>query len=267
MAKVTDSTTTYSTPAFVDTMALEDSTMFGSKTELVTQSIDAPTQTPLVNAVLTDNTVYQVSLIMLFILFFANTYRYSELLGLLLKVITRKSFLERLYSERSNLFKQYMRNTTIIGGVLIALLAVRVFQGYFIEQSLEFLEDAQMLTLAAMAIVILISLYRFIITRILAIISNQVDFFKKHNYISNIYWVVGTNLIAPLFIFGANYHNLTGEIILEIILLFSVFTLILYLYNSFLFFIKQKVSNLQWILYLCAVDIFPVSLIIALWKI
>jgi hypothetical protein len=39
--------------------------------------------------------------------------------------------------------------------------------------------------------------------------------------------------------------------------------LILFVKETFLFFVGQKISILHWILYLCALEIFPVSLILA----
>lgn len=40
-------------------------------------------------------------------------------------------------------------------------------------------------------------------------------------------------------------------------------SLILYVKESFLFFVEQKVSILHWILYLCTLEIFPASLLVA----
>ncbi|MBP3497475.1 MAG: DUF4271 domain-containing protein, partial [Alistipes sp.] len=38
---------------------------------------------------------------------------------------------------------------------------------------------------------------------------------------------------------------------------------IIFIKESFLFFVSQKISILHWILYLCALEIFPLSLILA----
>ncbi|MBQ5352799.1 MAG: DUF4271 domain-containing protein, partial [Alistipes sp.] len=39
--------------------------------------------------------------------------------------------------------------------------------------------------------------------------------------------------------------------------------LILFVKETFLFFVSQKISILHWILYLCALEIFPLSLLLA----
>ena len=54
-----------------------------------------------------------------------------------------------------------------------------------------------------------------------------------------------------------------AEIGLWSVVVMAIFSLVLFVKESFLFFMSQKISILHWFLYLCALEIFPVTLILA----
>ena len=66
--------------------------------------------------------------------------------------------------------------------------------------------------------------------------------------------------LSIVYILGGNHF---AEVGLWSIALVAFISLILYVKESFLFFMTQKVSILHWILYLCALEIFPTSLLVA----
>ena len=78
-----------------------------------------------------------------------------------------------------------------------------------------------------------------------------------------LYMAVGFVTIIPfglLFLLSAPIPTKIGAI--GAIICMSISTII-FIKESFLFFVSQKISILHWILYLCALEIFPLSLILA----
>lgn len=250
-----------------DSVAVFDAyDMFGSRSELHGQMVEVLEPVVDAQSELTLNPVYQGSLVVLLLSFLYISYIYREQLGVLFKVILRKDFVESLYRERSNLFKLFMRRTKIMGCLLAGLLAVRVAENFvdFVDFGIEF---EGLITLIAIVLVLLVYVYRRFVIKIIAFVGDRSSFFKEHNYICNVYWTIAVMTIGPLFIFGGNMYGYRGDLVLCLMGVVALLVTFMYFYNSYMFFIKQRVSFLQWILYLCAVDFFPISLIAALWKI
>ena len=68
-------------------------------------------------------------------------------------------------------------------------------------------------------------------------------------------------LITPCVLLITGIHPIWDFVMLHITVGITILLTISFLFRSFLLFVRQKVSLLIWILYLCAVEIFPVALI------
>lgn len=231
-------------------------------------SIEVPSGRALQNQhPLSSTIVYQGLLVLLFLVFFYVTYVYREILGVLAKVVLRRSYLQRLYRERSNLFKQFMRKITMVGGLMVALLAVRVAEKFLPITDLE-LEYPWAIPLMAIVLTLAIYIYRILVIRIIAFVGDEALFFKEHSYIVNMFWVLGVMLVTPIFVFWGGFTlDSSNNLMFEVLGVIVGLNVLMCLCRSYLFFVGQKVSNLQWILYLCAVDLFPLSLLASMWTI
>lgn len=245
-----------------DTM-VDASDLLGLNTKLESSSHIMTQTNESIGYMFIDNPVYKGGMVLLLLAFFYVIYLYKEQLEVLAKIVTRKNYLENLYKERSNLLKQFTLRSSFVGALLLCLIAIR-FAARYIETPISEHVSYELLPIIALVLTILVYIYRKIVIKLIAFVGKQSSFFKEHNYICEIYWTIGIVIISPLFLFGGSFQSHSGDLMLNLVGAMMVLTAFVYLYNSYLFFIRQKVSKLQWILYLCAVDLFPISLIAAL---
>ena len=80
----------------------------------------------------------------------------------------------------------------------------------------------------------------------------------------NLNLITTTLILTPLYIVLYQSFGIWQTIILYLIAITLILMSILLFFNSYLLFIKQKVSILYWFLYLCAIEFLPLSLVILL---
>ncbi len=71
--------------------------------------------------------------------------------------------------------------------------------------------------------------------------------------------ILSTLVLIPVLIMGQ--LELEGNIIIKIALILALLSLIAYAYRTFSLFVTKKISLLLWILYLCTIEVFPLTLI------
>ena len=81
--------------------------------------------------------------------------------------------------------------------------------------------------------------------------------------IKSLYLAVGFVVIIPFGILFLLSPTIPAIIGLCGALLCGLIAVIIFVKETFLFFVSQKISILHWILYLCALEIFPISLILS----
>ena len=153
----------------------------------------------------------------------------------------------------------------ILGVMLLALSAVRVC-GLWYPHLLEGIESSNVIWIvggvAAVALAVVIA-FQYGMTMFVSALCDRVDIGSGIVGTKLLYMAVGFVTVIPfglLFLLSPVVPAKVGAI--GAIVCMSISTII-FIKESFLFFVSQKISILHWILYLCALEIFPLSLILA----
>ena len=171
--------------------------------------------------------------------------------------------------EKSHINPAEQRNIEVVmiilGVLLLALSAVRACGLYF-PHLLEGIDGSNVIWviggLAAVALSAVIA-FQYGMTMLVATVCDRMDIGGGIVGTKLLYMAVGFVTIIPfvlLFLLSAPIPTKIGAI--GAIICMSISTII-FIKESFLFFVSQKISILHWILYLCALEIFPLSLILA----
>lgn len=109
--------------------------------------------------------------------------------------------------------------------------------------------------------VIAIYLYQFLLVKLLGIVVNCRDFTKAILNLRGVLYTIVAIVTTPMVLCYALTDNNQQEVFKYILIFQVISVLLLFIYESFLLFMAKKVSVLHTILYLCTVEIFPITLI------
>lgn len=206
---------------------------------------------------------------LLLVLFFCYTllvWRFRAQAAALLAASTVARHLDQLTEEQSVTFRSFVRSATAVGllGVLTAGLRAALEWRRCDPASL--IPESLVPWLAALgaAILLLLRLYKRLVLGAVGLLSadpatvGRVAGFHRILFALSalvfIPWVLLFGLVAPQ---NPNTLLIISLVLLALLLLHA-------LTQSFLFFISRKISVLQWFLYLCAVEILPISFFVLL---
>ena len=163
--------------------------------------------------------------------------------------------------RRSDIFygslgKLFMLGTCFVG-VLSALALSRAGVG---------LPQQMMLytPFAAMALYLGVIIVQYLFLSIVGIVTQSYGEVAALMRIRLTYFVLGTVMVAPIVLMALIGTGAGADVWLNVVCVASGVVAVLFVRESVGFFISKKVSILHWILYLCTVEILPLSL---LWQV
>ena len=95
--------------------------------------------------------------------------------------------------------------------------------------------------------------------RIVGLVTRNEAFLAEHRFMNRIFSAFAYTLLTPLFLVVALVPAEEVRAALIGVAAVSAILYLTYLTKSYRFFVKRDVSIMQWILYLCTVEFFPVS--------
>ena len=101
---------------------------------------------------------------------------------------------------------------------------------------------------------------RLVLRRVCCVLVAE-GFMARRRFLRRAYVALAVIVTAPVLLLFALCPRNTGDVWFLIITIELAVTAVLYLRESLHLFISKKISILHWILYLCTVEIFPVSLV------
>ncbi|MDR0955379.1 MAG: DUF4271 domain-containing protein [Rikenellaceae bacterium] len=241
------------------TQSVADS-VFGANSELQAVALQTPPRRVIdgqqVNELMLDGLA-----VLLFGLYCIQLFVHRSSIGLLFRALTVKGQFSQLIDEQSVAFRSFVKSFRIIG--FLALLTI-AFKGCLIwanspsvfrlpEAYLPFL--LPILTAALLAI----GWYRRLVTGTLSVLSGEAERVERLRTFDRICFVVAALLVTPAVLLSALADPATHRFLFVVDVILLIILLLYYLGKSFSFFISRKISILQWILYLCAVEIMPIS--------
>lgn len=236
--------------------------MFGPQAELVTVSDNRTAALPR----LTDEIPFQGLVLLLGVVFGLLLYHYpNDIRALVARVAFERRDSERGSEESGNAgFTRFLNIALALGFLFTGIAAVRLCDRPEIVAML-LQEGGGAITLfAALSIALaalLFYLYGIMLLRIVGSVTLTVPFTSQLIRLKRGYAALGAVILGPVVLLFALSPSGNDAIWAGVLAAGSLVTFLLYLRETFALFISKNVSILHWILYLCAVEIFPVSLL------
>ena len=194
-------------------------------------------------------------------------YRYfDDMAALFYSVFRRNVILSAKVGERrrSEIFYGFLGKIFLLGLAFVALLSLVWVstgrgQGAGIEQGL-----ALYAAPISVGIFLLVIIAQSVILTTVGVVTQSLSMVAALFRIRLVYFVLGVVLAAPIFLTAMIGSGESSQMWMNLGLVTGAATLLLYARESIELFISKKVSILHWILYLCAVEILPFTLV---WQI
>ena len=214
---------------------------------------------------LTENPVFQGFVLLLAATYAMLLYRNLEDVRLLLTRVSRdRATGERLTEDPGGSgFSRFLNIATTIGMLFMGVMVVKYGDSLMPGRLTELLSHGAVLalsllaTLACMGVV----LFQLATVRLAGAVTLSQPFISQIVLLKRTYFALAVIVTSPVLLLFALCPRGTGGVWFCIIVIELIVTAILYLREVLNLFISKKVSILHWILYLCTVEVFPVSLL------
>lgn len=216
---------------------------------------------------LTDELPFQGLVLLLTLLFGLLLYRNpGDMRALVGRVAFERRDSERTSDESGNAgFTRFLNIALALGFLLAGVTAVRLCDRPDIAQELLSMGNGStlslLLALGVGLLFLLVYLYGILLLRAVGGVTLTSGFTTQLIRIKRGYAALGAIILAPVILLFALSPLGSDTIWAGLLTAGLLITFLLYLRETFALFISKKVSILHWILYLCAVEIFPVTLL------
>lgn len=216
---------------------------------------------------LTDELPFQGLVLLLTLLFGLLLYRNpGDMRALVGRVAFERRDSERTSDESGNAgFTRFLNIALALGFLLAGVTAVRLCDRPDIAQELLSMSNGStlslLLALGVGLLFLLVYLYGILLLRAVGGVTLTSGFTTQLIRIKRGYAALGAIILAPVILLFALSPLGSDTIWAGLLTAGWLITFLLYLRETFALFISKKVSILHWILYLCAVEIFPVTLL------
>lgn len=239
-------------------------TIFGSQSTLVQTDPDSLTEPPL-----TDNALLQGFVLLLAVtyvlLLYHNMLDIRTLLSRVFHDSSAGSGERRFEDPSSSRYARFMRTTSIIGILFVGILVVKYSQPFIDELPLEQLSFAAefVTSLAISAVFLLVIGFQGTLLRLVGALTLTQPLLTQLRQLRKLYFSTAVVLVSPALLLLTLSPSYTSALWFSLIVVALAVTLFLYLRETLTLFLAKKVSFVHWILYLCGIELFPVSL---LWQ-
>ncbi len=156
-------------------------------------------------------------------------------------------------------YSEYSRLASMLGYAVVWLALLKVVGLFGVDIST--LKNSNNLTLLVAALTPIIYIYQALIIWLISIVTRNQEFRAQILQLKAIIFTIFVMVATPIMLCFSAGGNLWGEWIVYLSGIVSVAVLLLYIYEYFLLFLSKKVSIFHTFLYLCTVEIFPITLI------
>lgn len=233
--------------------------VFGSRSLLATPH--ALTDTRIQS--LTDNAVFQGFVLLLAAAYALLLYHNLGDIRALLSRITRDTTAgKRLFDDTGGSgFSRFLNTTTAFGMLFLGIMAVKYGDSLMPAQLLGVLSHGAVLALSLLATgaCAAVMLYQWAAVRIAGAVTRTQPFVAQLQLLRRTYFSLAVIVISPVLLLFALCPRGTGGVWFLLIVIQLTVTVFLYLWEALNLFLSKKISILHWFLYLCAVEVFPLS--------
>ncbi len=224
------------------------------------------TMAPPARDVFSGQTVYQVSVLVCLLGYVFILHYFRSSLLELLKMLRSKIYTEKLLDDANHIFSQFLNVSSMLGMAVCAVFLLRmaelVLPVAWLSAVPQWLRAAAVpCTAGAVA---LIAGYRWLVMGMAGNITLQPGFMARLSYLRKMTAALAAIFMTPVLLLSSLGDRGTQIAIPATLALVAAVTAGFVLHKTFMLFGEQKISFLHWFLYLCTVEIFPVSLAAAL---
>jgi hypothetical protein len=239
---------------------IPDYQLFGYKNQLANESVDSP-----ISDIALLGGAYQVATAVVALLLIFILVRYFDLF----RYILVSAFSGQGRGADLHIIARDSRNiklvTSISGAMLLALLTMRISVMDWGVPIFGVGPDLSAWSVGGLTLVgiILTLLGEGLLLYLTGLLSNRSDACSNLWHIKLLYFSFIVVVISPMVILTLLTEGLVAKIALYTSAAICSLSLILFIKETFLLFRSQRFSIFHWILYLCALEIFPLSLLLA----
>ena len=236
--------------------------VYGEESTPVRAQYDAPNDRPLTNDMLFQGFVLLLGTIYV-LLIYSNIIDVRTLLHRVFRDHATNAEERRFDDPSSGRYVRFIHTMAVIGMLFIGVSVVKY--GQPLIELLPF-EGAPIVAVLASgltvsALFLLIAGYQWLLLRTVEALTLTQPLVGQLRQLRTLYFAAVTVLAAPTLLLLALCPPHTGKLWFALIVIELSVTLFLYIKETLILFLSKKVSILHWILYLCSVELFPVSLL------
>ena len=235
--------------------------VFGTESRIVVPGRLAVSQAPS----LTDNPVFQGFVLLLAATYAMLLYRNLADVGLLLDRVSRDRASAKRLSEESGAsgFSRFLHIATAIGMLFLGVMVVKYGDSLLPRTLSDALSHGAVVALSLSATLVCVAVAAFqtgLLRSAGALVLAQ-PFVSQLLLLKRTYFSLAVIVTSPALLLFALCPRGTGDVWFCIIVVELLVTAVVYLRETLNLFLAKKVSILHWFLYLCAVEVFPISFI------
>lgn len=238
------------------------STVYGLQSVLVRTPHGDPHERPL-----TDNALFQGFFLLLAVIYILLIYHNLPDIRTLLSRIFHNPHSDNHHFQEpgGSRYARFMRTIATIGTLFIGIFAVKYGQSLvadFPAGRFSF-AAAALLSLTVSVLFLLVIGYQWSLLRLVGALTLTQPLIAQLRQLRKLYFSGAVVIVTPALLLLTLCPQHTGLLWFGLIVIELTVTIFLYLRETLTLFLSKKVSIIHWILYLCSVELFPVSL---LWQ-
>lgn len=214
---------------------------------------------------LTDNAVFQSFVLLLAATYATLLYRNIGDIRTLVGHISRDAASRQRLSEDpgSSGFSRFLHIVTAIGMLFLGVFAVKYGDALMPRLLTDTLSHGAVLAMSLLATLACTAIVacQAALVRIAGAVTVSQPFVSQLMLLRRTYFALAVIVTSPALLLFALCPRGTGNVWFSVITIELAMTAFLYLKESLNLFISKKISILHWFLYLCTVEVFPVSLL------
>lgn len=236
--------------------------VYGELSTPVQMHYDTPNDRPLTNDMLFQGFVLLLGTIYV-LLIYSNIIDVRTLLHRVFRDHATNAEERRFDDPSSGRYVRFIHTMAVIGMLFIGVAVMKY--GQPLIELLPF-EGAPVVAVLASgltvsALFLLVAGYQWLLLRTVELLTLTQPLVGQLRQLRTLYFAAVTVLAAPTLLLLALCPPHTGKLWFALIVIELSVTLFLYIKETLILFLSKKVSILHWILYLCSVELFPVSLL------